>query len=203
MTLATYPLEAQKPAKKRGCFYSCHEWTLIMEMFESLLSELGFHFGLGSVFFHLNISRHMWIVVESPKTFLIAIILMVLTSLVRDLQAAEVWQKLPSQVLEVTKNLVAWGVMYETCWFKKSRFQVINLLICSLVQFVFFFCPSTGIESIYFGISWLSSDINKIGSWGDEVNFPTDWLAPHRQPRSLGIVAYLYAGWIPCILYQS
>ena len=35
--------------KKWGCFYSCHEWTLIMEMFESLLSELGFHFGLGSV----------------------------------------------------------------------------------------------------------------------------------------------------------
>lgn len=113
------PIGGTKTCKKRGCFYSCHEWTLIMEMFESLLSELGFHFGLGSVFFHLNISRHMWIVVLSPKTFLIAIVLMVLTSLVRDLQASEVWQKLPSQ--ELIGHVVAWDLMYENLLVKRMK----------------------------------------------------------------------------------
>ena len=52
-------------------------------MFEAFFQELGFH---GICRFH------------PPKTFLVAVVLMVLTSLVRDLQASEVWQKLPSQV---------------------------------------------------------------------------------------------------------
>ena len=53
-----------------------------------------------------------------PKTFLVAVVLMVLTSLVRDLQASEVWQKLPSQVRGWA---LASQVIYETCWSKKLK----------------------------------------------------------------------------------
>lgn len=143
------PIGGTKTCQKKGLFLFVSRMDSYNGNVRIPIVRTRISFRTWQCFFHLNISRHMWIVVESPKTFLIAIVLMVLTSLVRDLQAAEVWQKLPSQVLEVTKNLVAWGVMYETCWLNKWRFQVINLLICSLVQCFFLLFLSVNRYWIY------------------------------------------------------